>query len=102
MNWDVDFAGCPPIDLPDGRKLETLADCRTYILALPARVQQEACWQHATAQLLKAAELGGGWPFFARIAFARALHGASGVGPIPKAPDKNAAWKAKRAARKKR
>ena len=28
MSWDADFAGLPPIELPDGRKLETLADCR--------------------------------------------------------------------------
>jgi hypothetical protein len=30
MNWDADFAGLPPIKLPDGRKLETLADLRAY------------------------------------------------------------------------
>ena len=35
MEWDADFAGLPPIELPDGRKLETLADLRGYILALP-------------------------------------------------------------------
>ena len=35
MNWDADFAGLPPIELQDGRKLETLADLRGYILALP-------------------------------------------------------------------
>ena len=28
MNWNADFAGLPPIELPDGRKLETLADLR--------------------------------------------------------------------------
>ena len=28
VSWDADFAGLPPIELPDGRKLETLADCR--------------------------------------------------------------------------
>jgi hypothetical protein len=100
VNWDQDFAGLPPIKLPDGRELETLADLRGYILKLPERQQQEARWQHAIVELLKAAERGGGWPFFARLVFARALHGVSGVGPIPKAPDKNAAWKAKRAARK--
>jgi hypothetical protein len=27
MDWDADFAGLPPIELPDGRKLETLAEC---------------------------------------------------------------------------
>ena len=25
VNWDADFAGLPPIELPDGRKLETLS-----------------------------------------------------------------------------
>jgi hypothetical protein len=25
LNWDADFAGLPPIDLPDSRRLETLA-----------------------------------------------------------------------------
>jgi hypothetical protein len=29
MSWDVDFAGLP-LELPDGRKLETLADCRAW------------------------------------------------------------------------
>jgi hypothetical protein len=29
MFWDDDFAGLPPIELPDGRKLETLADLRS-------------------------------------------------------------------------
>ena len=41
MDWDADFAGLPPIELPDGRKLETLADLRGYILALPKR--ERAC-----------------------------------------------------------
>ena len=34
-NWGADFDGLPQIKLPDGRNLETLADCRAYILALP-------------------------------------------------------------------
>jgi hypothetical protein len=97
-----DFAGLPPIELPDGRKLETLAECAAYILELPKRQQEEARWQHVTAQLLKAAERGGGWPFFARLAFSKALHGVSGVEPPPSPRDKQAAWKAKRAARKRR
>jgi hypothetical protein len=100
MDWDADFAGHNPIKLPDGRELETLADLREYILELPQREQQEARWQYATAELLKAAELGGGWPFFARLAFSRALNGASGVGPPPTPRDQKATWKAKRAARK--
>jgi hypothetical protein len=100
LNWDADFAGLPAIELPDGRKLETLAECAAYILELPKRQQEEARWQQVTAQLLKAAEHGGPFRMIARISFSRALHGMSGVGPIPKPPDKNAAWKAKRRDRK--
>jgi len=99
-NWDADFAGLPPIDLPDGRKLETLAECAAYILELPKKEQQEAGWQRASALLLRAAEEGGGWPFLARVSFANALHGISGVGPPPVPRDKNAPWKEKRARRK--
>jgi hypothetical protein len=37
MDWDADFAGLPPIELPDGRKLETLGECVAYILELPEK-----------------------------------------------------------------
>ena len=50
MFWDTDFAGLPPIELPDGRKLETLADLRGYILALPK--QERLRWSDAVAVLL--------------------------------------------------
>jgi hypothetical protein len=95
MNWDADFAGLPPIELPDGRKLEALADCRAYILELPPR--EHARWEGVVAQLLKAAEKGGPYRFIARVAFSRTLHGVSGVGPIP-APrvQKSDRWKARR------
>jgi len=102
MNRDADFAGLPPIELPDGRKLETLAECASYVLELPKKQQQEPQWQRVTALLLRAAEEDSGWPFLARVSLSNALHGVSGAGPPPKAPDKNAAWKAKRAARKRR
>ena len=96
VNWDAAFTGLPPIELPDGRKLETLAECAAYILELPKKQQQEPRWQRVTALLLKAAEHGGGRPFLARVSFSKALHGVSGVGPPPKPRDKQAAWKAKR------
>lgn len=60
MSWSAAFTDLPPIDLPDGRKLKTLADCRAYILALPAREQQAIHWQHATAVLLTAVGNGAG------------------------------------------
>lgn len=97
---DADFAGLPPIVLPNGRKLETLADCAAFILELPEKQQAEQRWQQVTAELLKAAELGGPFRMIARIAFSRALHGVEGVGPMLEKPEKGAAWKAKRAARK--
>jgi hypothetical protein len=87
MNWEATFTALPAINLPDGRKLETLADCRTYILALPSR-QQEAHWQDATDALLKAAQHGGPFLFIARVAFSRALSGTVGVeGLAPGGPN---------------
>ena len=54
LNWDADFAGLPAIELPGGRKLETLAECAGYILELPKKQQQEPRWQQVTAELMKA------------------------------------------------
>ena len=79
---------------------ETLAGLRANILALPER--EQARWVGVVAELMKAAERGGPFRFIARVAFSRALHGVSDAGPPPKATDKNAAWKAKRASAKKR
>ena len=41
LNWDADFDDLPPIELPDGRKLETLTECAAYILELPKRQEEE-------------------------------------------------------------
>jgi hypothetical protein len=43
-------------------------------MALPESVQHEAHWQTAIENLIKAAETGGGWLMFARIAMIRALN----------------------------
>jgi len=99
MNWDADFAGLPPIELPDGRRLETLGECAAFILELPRRDQESPQWQQVTAELLKAATHGSVFRFIARVAFGRALHGVSGVDPAPESPGASAAWKAKRAKR---
>jgi len=74
MNWEADFAGLPPIELPDGRKLKTLSDLRGYILALP-KSEQAKHWMPVAAELFKAAEYGGPFLITARSIFSRALHG---------------------------
>ena len=43
-------------------------------MALPEKVQHEARWQTAVEHLINAAETGGGWLMFARIAVMRALN----------------------------
>ena len=43
-------------------------------MALPEKVQHEAHWQVAVENLINAAETGGGWLMFARIAVMRALN----------------------------
>jgi hypothetical protein len=100
-DWNADFAGLPPVALPDCRTLETLAELRAYVLALPSREQAEPRWQAAVAVLLKAAEHGGPCRFIARVSFGRALHGIEGFEPAP-APrvTKAEPMKAKRGAAK--
>lgn len=43
-------------------------------MALPEDVQRAAHWQIAVENLIHAAETGGGWLVFARIAMIRALN----------------------------
>ena len=52
----------------------TLQQAADYVMALPADVQHEAHWQTAVENLINAAETGGGWLMFARIAVMRALN----------------------------
>jgi hypothetical protein len=98
--WDAPFADHPPIVLPDGRKLKTLADCRDYAGTLSARGRKAAHWQHATAALLSAAEHGGPLVTVARMAVTRALQGT--VGPEPLQPAKVNKPARSKARRKKR
>ena len=71
MPWSTPFED--PIPLGGG-KLSTLQQAADYVMALPEDVQQEAHWQTAVETLINAAESGGGWLMFARIAVMRALH----------------------------
>jgi hypothetical protein len=72
MPWSTPFE--QPIVLRGGRKLVTLQHAADYIMKLPEPVQQQECWQTAVENLIHAAESGGGWLMFARIALLRALN----------------------------
>jgi len=71
MPWSTSFD--EPIPLPNGRKLLSLQEAADYIMQLPEDAQHEAHWQTAIETLINAAETGGGWMMFARIAMMRAL-----------------------------
>ena len=72
MPWSTPFD--EPIRLRGGRQLTTLQQAADYIMKLPEDVQHEPRWQIAVENLIKAAETGGGWLMFARIAMMRALN----------------------------
>jgi hypothetical protein len=73
MPWSSSFD--EPIELRGGRRLVTLQHAADYVMKLPANTQQQPCWQIAVENLINAAEIGGGWLMFARIAMLRALNG---------------------------
>ncbi|QOZ35438.1 hypothetical protein [Bradyrhizobium sp. CCBAU 53421] len=64
-----------PIALHRGGTLVTLQQAADYIMKLSEDVQQDPRWQIAVEHLINAAETGGGWLMFARIAMLRALNG---------------------------
>jgi hypothetical protein len=72
MPWSTPFD--EPIALPSGRKLATLQQAADYVMKLPEGVQQQEHWQIAVENLIHAAETGGGFLMFARIAMMRALN----------------------------
>ena len=72
MPWSAPFDN--PITLRGGGRLVTLQQAADYVMGLPADVQHEAHWQTAVENLINAAETGGGWLRFARIAVMRALN----------------------------
>ena len=71
MPWSTPFD--EPIPLRGGRKLATLQQAADHIMKLPEAAQHRECWQVAVENLINAAETGGGWLMFARIAMLRAL-----------------------------
>ena len=72
MPWSTPFDD--PIELRRGN-LVTLQQAADYIMKLPEDAQAEPRWQTAVEHLINAAEKGGGWLLFARIAMLRALNG---------------------------
>jgi hypothetical protein len=72
MPWSTPFDD--PISLRGGRRLTTLQHAADYIMKLPEEIQQQERWQIAVENLIDAAEVGGGWLMFARIAVMRALN----------------------------
>jgi hypothetical protein len=72
MPWSTPFN--EPIALKGGRKLITLQEAADYVMKLPEHAQQQQRWQIAIENLIHAAETGGGWLLFARIAMLRALN----------------------------
>ena len=75
MPWSTPFDD--PIELRRGN-LVTLQQAADYIMKLPEDAQHEPRWQVAVEHLIRAAEQGGGWLMFARIAMLRALNGDGG------------------------
>ena len=76
MPWSTPFD--EPIALQGGRKLNKLQQAADYIMKLPEDVQRQPHWQTAVENLINAAETGGGWLMFARIAMMRALNDGKG------------------------
>ncbi|UPK29575.1 hypothetical protein [Bradyrhizobium sp. 195] len=72
MPWSTAFDD--PVRVDNKRELLTLQQAADYIMHLPEDAQHEAHWQTAIETLIKAAETGGGWVMFARIAMLRALN----------------------------
>jgi len=72
MPWSTPFD--EPIALRGGARLVTLQHAADYVMKLPDDAQQRECWQVAVENLIHAAETGGGWLMFARIAMMRALN----------------------------
>ena len=72
MPWSTPFDD--PIRLRGGATLTTLQHAGDYVMTLPEHVQRQERWQVAVENLINAAEIGGGWLMFARIAMMRALN----------------------------
>lgn len=73
MPWSAAFKR--PIPAPGGGKFKTLHDVGAYVLALPESERETPAWHTAAENLMQAAEHGGLWLDFARMATMQALRG---------------------------
>ncbi len=76
MSWSAHFK--QPIELPDGRKLETLDDARQYVIGLGPKVNTYT-WELALTNLLQAAEGGAAWVEIAHKSLTRAIQNPHAV-----------------------
>ncbi|PSO18126.1 hypothetical protein [Bradyrhizobium sp. MOS003] len=72
MPWSTAFDD--PVRVNNKLQLRTLQEAADYVMRLPEDAQHEPRWQTAIETLINAAETGGGWVMFARIAMLRALN----------------------------
>ena len=72
MPWSTAFDD--PVRVSNKTQLLTLQEAADYVMRLPEDAQHEPRWQTAIETLINAAETGGGWVMFARIAMLRALN----------------------------
>lgn len=71
MSWQRHFDD--PLVLPNGNKLQTLAEAAHYIMLLPKRERDATHWQIAGEMLIVVAE-GRGPLMFAEIGMKKAMH----------------------------
>jgi hypothetical protein len=100
MNWSRRFED--PIELPDGRIINTIGEAAEYALELPSKIGSTPPWQRAADALHKAAEHGGPFVFMARISFYLAIHGDAPPPIGNPRPTKADRFKAKREALKRK
>jgi hypothetical protein len=72
MSWSTVLK--EPVPLPEGGVLKSLHDVRAHVLSLPESERNEDAWHTVAETLLNAADHGGPWLDFARIATMQALY----------------------------
>jgi hypothetical protein len=73
VDWSRRFDD--PIEMPDGRIIDTIGEAAEYAVDLPTKIGSAPPWQRAAKALHKAAEHGGPFVFMARISFYAAVYG---------------------------